>query len=310
MRAARPLPEPLRTKPFTCAEASAHGLSAQMLRGKRFERMFRGVYAPAGLELTVWMWAFAALLVLPKGSAIARTTALWLWGVEVGPPLPVHAATVHPHPVRRDGLVVHRQRRTTPVRRHRGLAVTTPEQTFIEASLELSFVDRVIVGDWLIRLGHTSLTDLTAAVASTTADGVRRARRALAYVRERVDSPRETVLRLVLVLAGLPEPEPNRRIGDRVDFIARPDLVYLAYRVVVEYDGQHHWSTEGQREYDIARREALEAAGWRVIVVTRTGMRRPRDVVWRVYRALRERGYEGPPPRFDEAWSRIFDASR
>jgi len=142
------------------------------------------------------------------------------------------------------------------------------------------------------------LAELTEAVASSTAHGVKRARRAMAYVRERVESPRETVLRLILVFAGLPEPVPNLRIGDRDDFIARPDLVYVSYRVVVEYDGQHHWATEGQREYDIARREALEAAGWRVIVVTRTGMRQPQDLVWRVYRALRERGYDGPPPSF------------
>jgi Protein of unknown function (DUF559) len=306
---ARPLPEPLRSRPFTCAEAFEHGITAQMLRGKRFCRMFHGVHARVELDLTLWMWAFAALLVLPKGSAIARTTALWLWGVEIGPMLPVHATTPHRNPVRRDGVICHRRRRPVPIRQRRGLPVTTPELAFIEASQDLGFVDRVIAGDWLLRLGHTSLADLTDAVASSTAHGVKRARRALVYVRERVDSPRETVLRLMLVLARLPEPEPNLRIGDRDDFIARPDLVYLAYRVVVEYDGQHHWATERQRERDIARREALEAAGWRVIVVTRAGAQRPVDVVWRVYRALRERGYNGPPPRFNDTWRRCFGRS-
>jgi Protein of unknown function (DUF559) len=281
-----------------------------MLRGKRFRRLFHGVYAPVDLELTPWMWAFAALLVLPEGSAIARTTALWLWGVEVGPLLPIHAVTSHPHPVRRPQLICHRRRRPVPSCRRRGVPVTTPELTFIESCQELGFVDRVTAGDWLLRLGHTTPTDLATAVASSTAHGVKRARRALTHVREQVDSPRETILRLMLVFARLPEPTPNLRLGDRHDFIARPDLVYLAYRVVVEYDGQHHWSTEGQREYDIARREALEAAGWRVIVVTRTGMRRPQDVVQRVYRALREGGYDGPPPRFNDTWCRWFDRTR
>jgi hypothetical protein len=295
------------SRPFTCAEAYAHGITEQMLRGRRFRRLFHGVYTHADVELTVWAWAFAALLVLPKGSAIARATALRLWDVEVGPTLPVHASTPHPHPVRREQLICHRRRRPVPLRRRAGLPVTTPELSFIEASLDLGLVDRVVAGDWLLRLGHTNRSELLAAASSTTR-GARRARQALAYVRERVESPRETILRLSLVLAGLPEPEPNMRIGDRSDFIARPDLVYLAYRVVVEYDGQHHWATEGQREYDIARREALDAAGWRVIVVTRAGMRRPRDVVWRVYRALRKRGYDGPPPRFDGGWLRSFAA--
>jgi Protein of unknown function (DUF559) len=293
-------------RPFTSAEAVAHGVTAQMLRGKRFRRMFHGVHAHAGLDLTPVMWAFAALLVLPNDSAIARTTALWLWGVEVGRPLPVHAATSHPHPVRREGLLCHRRRQPVQLRRRCGLAITTPELTFIESCLELGLVDRVVAGDWLIRVGHTNLTDLSNAVRSSTVHGVKRARRALTYVRECVDSPRETVLRLMIVFARLPEPEPNRRIGDRHDFIARPDLIYLAYRVIVEYDGQHHWATEGQREHDIARREALEAAGWRVIVVTRAGMCRPQDVVWRVYRALRDGGYDGAPPRFNDTWRRWF----
>jgi very-short-patch-repair endonuclease len=306
MPATRPVPARLRTRPFTCAEASAYGVTAQMLRGKRFRRMLHGVYTAVDVDLTPRMWAYAALLVLPQGSAIARTTALWLWGVEVGQPLPIHATGPHPNPVRHAGLRWHRRRRPVSLCRRDGLAVTTPELSFIESCLELGFVDRVIAGDWLLRLGHITLTELSTAVATSAAHGVKRARRALAYVRERVDSPRETVLRLMLVLARLPEPQPNLRIGDRVDFIARPDLVYVAYRVVVEYDGQHHWATEGQRERDIARREALEAAGWRVVVITRTGMRQPRDVAWRVYRALREGGYDGPQPRFDAVWMRWF----
>jgi G:T-mismatch repair DNA endonuclease (very short patch repair protein) len=268
--------------------------------------MFHGVHGYADLELTPWTWALAALLVLPKDSVIARTTALWLWGVEIGRPLPVHATTTHPHPVRHAGLICHRRRRPVPQHRRRGIAVTTPEQSFIESCLELGFVDRIVAGDWLLRLGHTSLAALQTAIDSSAVRGVTRARRAVAHVRERVDSPRETVLRLMLVFAGLPEPEPNLPIGDRDDFIARPDLVYLAYRVVVEYDGQHHWSTEGQREHDIARREALERAGWRVIVVTRVGIRRPQDVVRRVHQALVEHGYDGPPPQLNATWMRCF----
>jgi hypothetical protein len=79
--------------------------------------------------------------------------------------------------------------------RRRGISVTGPELTLVESCQELGFVDRVVAGDWLVRLGQTSPTDLAASVASSTARGVKRARRALAYVRERVDSPRETILR-------------------------------------------------------------------------------------------------------------------
>jgi hypothetical protein len=37
------LPERLRTRPFTSAEAYAHGITEQMLRGRRFRRLFHGV---------------------------------------------------------------------------------------------------------------------------------------------------------------------------------------------------------------------------------------------------------------------------
>ena len=55
-------------------------------------------------------------------------------------------------------------------------------------------------------------------------------------------------------------------------------------------------------------REALEALGWRVIVITAEGMRQPYEVVWRVYRALRDRGYDGPPPHFNDMWNYWFAA--
>ena len=35
-------------------------------------------------------------------------------------------------------------------------------------------------------------------------------------------------------------------------------------------------------------------------------MWRPHEVVWRVYRALRDRGYDGPPPVFNDMWNRWF----
>jgi hypothetical protein len=36
-------------------------------------------------------------------------------------------------------------------------------------------------------------------------------------------------------------------------------------------------------------------------------MRRPRDVVGRVYARLVARGYAGPPPRFDAVWCALFE---
>lgn len=98
---------------------------------------------------------------------------------------------------------------------------------------------------------------------------------------------RESLLRFELVAGGLPEPEVNVDILDRAGrFLGRGDLVYRRQRVVVEYDGWYHERDARQRRKDILRRERLEAAGWRVIVVTALDMHAPKDVVARVAAAL------------------------
>jgi hypothetical protein len=276
-----------------------------MLRGQAFVRLHRGVYAYASLALTMVVRVLAALLVLPAGTAATGVTALQIYGLDVGRDRRLHFTTTRPHQRRIEGVVVHRRIRAALRRMWGGVPVTTPEQTFVEASRNLSLVDRVIAGDWLIQHGLTTLAGLQHFVDTVHDHGVKRARRAMAWVRERAESPRETILRLMIVFARLPEPEPNVPLGDADRFVARPDLVYVRYRAV-EYDGRYHFRDSAQRDRDIARREALEALGWRVIVITAEGMSRPHEVVWRVYRALRDRGYDGPPPIFNDMWTTWF----
>lgn len=96
-------------------------------------------------------------------------------------------------------------------------------------------------------------------------------------------------MRWILVSAGLPEPELNVDIhDDRGTFLARGDLVYRERKVLVEHDGWHHERDAWQRQRDVLRREALETAGWRVIVVTSADMRDPAGVIARVASALQK----------------------
>ena len=63
-------------------------------------------------------------------------------------------------------------------------------------------------------------------------------KRALTDVRAGVRSPRETLLRLTLQRAGLPEPEINWTLRDaRGRAVAELDLAYPRWRVAPEYDG-------------------------------------------------------------------------
>ena len=133
------------------------------------------------------------------------------------------------------------------------------------------------------------------------------ARRAVRLVRERVDSPRETWLRLCLVLAGLPTPECNLIIGDDQGPMGRVDLVYLAYKLIIEYEGDQHRTDRHQWNADIDRYEDFARDKWTLIRITSERARWPRQVVRTVYSALQVNGYQGPAPHFNQLWINLFE---
>jgi hypothetical protein len=178
-----------------------------------------------------------------------------------------------------------------------GHRVTPPLRTFLDLADHLSLADAVVLGDAAIRSGlvtRQALIDETAPASHRR--GARVARRAAGLARERVDSPRETRLRLLLVSAGLPEPEVNVAIvTSDGQFIATPDLRYRRSRVAIEYDGRQHVEDRRQWGRDISRREGYDDAGWRVIVIRAEDFLRPWATVHKIWRILRERGEPGLP---------------
>ena len=175
----------------------------------------------------------------------------------------------------------------------RGIRVSAPEQTFVELSALLPLVDLVVVGDYLVRRGWSTPERL---VSHAHLSGGAAARRAAAFVRRDVDSPMETRLRVLIVLAGLPEPVVNHilRFEDgRVRY--RFDLSYPDLKVVVEYDGRHHRADLDQWDRDVERAEWIDEDGWRYIPVHSRGIyRRPDLTLERVRKALVSRGAEVP----------------
>ena len=184
--------------------------------------------------------------------------------------------------------------------------MTSPERLFVDMASCLSLVDLVILGDWLVRHGHTRRGVLRTYVDGFSGRHARLARRAAQLVRDAVFSPMETRLRLLVVFAGLPEPVVNLRIRDDHGVVVmRLDLCWPEHRLAVEYDGRHHVERIDQWERDHDRRDALENDGWRLVVVTAKGIyREPEVTLDRIRRALRERGVRVGP--LDERWRRHF----
>jgi very-short-patch-repair endonuclease len=267
-----------------------------MLDGSRFVRMHTGVYRLAETEPTFELRVRAALHVLPRDAALSHVSNLRWHGLVLRGESPLHFSSNCGTHVERRGLVVHRRQGLLRPDTSNGVPLLGPDRTFVDCGTQLSLRELVVVGDWLVAHGHTDLLTLRAYVIQSHLDGVIRARDAASMVRKGAESVRESALRWHLVTSGLPEPEVNTDIVDDLGrFLARGDLVYRQWKVLVEYDGWHHERDALQRQRDHLRREALESAGWRVIVVTAADMCDPYAIVRRVQNALQQRGYA---PRF------------
>lgn len=296
-------------RPFTRADGVAAGISPKALRGSRFRRLVRNVYVSAESPVTAHQRVEAALLLFDAEAFASHGSAARLYGVPI-PAHPLEHVSVTRASLRRrtSGIECHLCLEPS-VRTLKGLRVSDPGQLFVELAGLLSLVDLVVVGDALVRAGWTTPAELIDSCGRSDARGaVGAARTAASYVRDGVDSPMETRLRMLIVLAGIPEPEVNLVLRD-VDGqpVRRYDLCWPTARVVVEYDGRHHVEREAQWEADLDRREAIDDDGWRILVVTSRGIyREPERTLARIHRVLSRRGLPGLPARLDEGWRPHF----
>ena len=217
------------------------------------------------------------------------------------PPTDTPTSGCRPRPDGRSGRA---SGRTTEMLRSRprcarACPISTPEQTFLDlAAAGLSLVDLVVAADGMIKAGHTKPERLIAAAEQWHGRGCRRARRAAGLAREGVDSPTETKLRLLIVLAGLPEPRVNLILRSRDgSWHRRYDLAYEHWRLIIEYDGRQHAEDTEQWLGDIFRREELDQMRWRLVVVTGRGdlRRSAPDAGARTRCADRAGRHAGPP---------------
>lgn len=295
-------------RPFTRAEALAAGITPAQLRAARFRRLFRGVYVDAAVAPTPRLRVLGALRLFDDLAWASHASAARLHDLPV-PTLPDEHVSV-PQPKHRrhhPGVRTHVGDPCHIVVRG-GVRVTHELQTFVELAGLLGLVDLVVVGDHLVRRCGVTPERLVAWCAGSRHPAAARARKAAAYVRADVDSPMETRLRMLLVLAGLPEPRVNLtvRAGDG-EVLRRHDLSYPEAKVVVEYDGRHHVERVEQWEADLDRREAIDDEAWRILVVVAAGIyRHPERTLRRVHRLLLARGCSGVPTRLSADWRPHF----
>jgi hypothetical protein len=272
-------------------------LTAGQLRSDAWVRLDHDVYADSRLESDHELACRAAVLRLPAAAAFAGPSAAYLLGVRhaARPIDPVHVV-LPPSvrlPSRKRVRVHHVELSADDVDRASGLPRTSPTRTVWDLSTWLPPTSSVPIIDSLLGLGVVEMDALTEYIAGRRAQrGYRRSGQAVALADGRAQSAPESVLRVRLVLAGVPRPTVQLPVSV-ASITLHPDLAWPEYLVAMEYDGQWH-DDPGQMHRDRRRLNKLIAAGWAVLHVTSERLRRDfRGVVAEVHSTLRSRGWRG-----------------
>ena len=299
-------------KPFTRAEGRAVGITDEMLLTRSFHKVLYDSWVSSHVAITPMLRATAAIRLAPDGSRVSHHTAAEIWGAVVPAEPNVHLTvpTANDRLVRK-GIRSHYPSRPIGLTWKKGLPVSTPEQAFLElASIGVGLVDLVVAADSMVKAGSVTLDRLRTAAENYSGRACRVARRAAGLARDGVDSPMESRLRMLIVLAGLPEPRVNLVVrGIDGEWHRRYDLAYENLHLIIEYDGRQHAET-AQWLTDIHRREQLDRMHWRIIVVTSEGIfREPAETLRRIRSALVECGAVKVRKTFKDEWRLHFPVS-
>lgn len=297
------------TRPFLRADGLAHGLTDKVLRGPGFRQLFRGVLVASTTPATPLQRVVGALLLQHELAWASHASAARVKEAPIPTIADEHVSVAHQKMRRHHrGLRCHVGDPSAGVVVEKGVRVSGDVAMFIELGGLLGLVDLVVVGDWLVRRRGVSPARLVLACERSRHKDARKALAAARYVRRDVDSPMETRLRMLLVLAGLPEPQVNLVVRDEQGAVVRRyDLGYPESRVAVEYDGRVHVEVLATWEADLERRADIDDDGWRLVVVIGSGIYRdPLRTLRRVHRVLLARGHPGVGPRLLDDWRPHF----
>ena len=262
---------------LTRAQAMALGATAKQIKVRlaraEWEIVFRTVYRDAGSPPTTHQHLLAACLAAGPHAMASHRSAAWLWEMVEAPPrapeLTVPSSDQHGRRVA--GITVHRttQRARTVLRR--GIPATNSVRTLVDLGAVVGAGALTVAVD---RALAARLVTVAGLVAELSRIG-RRGRPGVAPLRQvltdrgLVGAPHPSVLesqtlRLFRVWQ-LPVPVEQAAGADGE---YRLDFAYADVRMAVEVDGYvWHFSPEQQRR-DHARRNRLQAEGWRILVYT------------------------------------------
>lgn len=268
-------------------EALASGLLAQP---------WRGVVMRADDALKLTTRAEAALLVVGPPAVLSGQTSLALHGISAADETSIHVTVPYERRIKsRPGLTIHQgYYRPMDVIELDGLAALPIDLAMAEFLCDgdrrtaFAALDQCLGG-----LPPDHCQKLRENIRDRLEDrrdrrGIHRAATLLGLATGKAESPPESTLRLIVVEAGFPVPEPQYEITNfdgRV--LYRLDMAWPSRRIALEYDG--YAAHEERGGYDAERDSRMAARGWITIRAVAEDLRDPGRLMNDVREAFRLR---------------------
>ncbi|MBP2418105.1 hypothetical protein ACFFOM_09120 [Microlunatus capsulatus] len=280
-----------------------HELARLTARGE-LVRLRRGTYLPAGAaaadpaarhrQLVAATWP-----LLGDGSVLSHGSAAVLHGLPVWPEQLVHVQVTRAagRGKRRGNVHVHvAPLADDEVVEVAGLRVTSPVRTVVDLGRALPLHRAVAAGDAALRRGLDADDLLLGLEAAAGRPGVAAARRAVALLDARSESPWESCSRVTLHHLGLAPTSLQHEVRDAASrLVARADFGWEEHRTLGEFDGLVKYGKllrPGQTPSDAVveekrREDAVRDLDWQVVRWVRDDLRRPEELRARILRAFR-----------------------
>jgi very-short-patch-repair endonuclease len=248
----------------------------------RWLPVHEGVYRIAGAPVTWRSRVLAACWAGGNRAVASHSSAAQLWDLPSGRTDIVEVTCPRWRRARHDALAVHE---TTLIEEcDRGsvenIPSTSPERTLFDLARRTSYVMLDANIDAALRRGLVTLDGLATTVERLATKGRPGGRRFRSAVVERLGAPAaaesvpERLLADALVRHGLPV--PHVQYGVRTPqgrFVARVDLAYPEWRILIEYDSYQEHVGKLALVRDGARRNALQELGFNVLTATAVDLR-------------------------------------
>lgn len=246
------------------------------LDSARIVKLRRGTYGLGLPDGTTLLAAATTALA----ATVSHDSAAALWGLEM-----VHQPATWVT-VARDrsrasypGVRVRRAAVDKTAVRH-GLQVTTPLRTVLDCARVLSTAHAVVIADSALRKGLVTIDELQSAATAVNGRHAISVRRVAALADPRCGSVLESLLRVLLVEAGLLPDRTQWTIRDHEGvFVAVVDFAWLGARLIVEADGFEFHRERSDYRKDRRRANAYCRLDWRLLRFTWEDIRLEPDYV-------------------------------